>query len=170
MGILRLLLVAALIAGGAFLALRTPFFAYVDGTDLRLHLETAPFWSPPETPKLGAFEGMPRDADLPDATIRVVVNRRQLFGALFVTVVGLFFLFGLIGTLIERRPDSMDVSYSLWLSLGMLLGALGSLLIAHLTPDPTDIFPYLPESIAVGFIAGLLINWKGRRRLRGLDS
>ncbi|MCB1095490.1 MAG: hypothetical protein KDN22_07905 [Verrucomicrobiae bacterium] len=176
MGILRILLVVGLIAGCAFVALRAPWRASLT-TDFTptatvKDLGNAPIWAPPATPKKSDFKEFSGQDDIQPGTpgynvvidtgLRIVVelDKRAMFGKACTVTVGLFFLFGIAGTIIQRRPDSSDVAFSLWLSLGMLLGIVTSASLGHAGVVRSESLPYFSECLLVGFIAGLLIALK----------
>jgi hypothetical protein len=175
MGILRILLVVGLIAGCAFVAFRVPWRASLT-TDFTptatfKDLGSAPLWAPPAAPEKADFKEFGNQDDIPPGTpgynvvidtgLRIVVelNKRALFGKACTVIVGLFFLFGITGTIIQRRPDTSDVAFSLWLSLGMLLGIVTSASLGH-AGIRSESLPYFSECLMVGFIAGLLIALK----------
>ena len=166
MGILRILLVLGLLAGCVFLAARAPWYARLDPTQIEKELPAAPLWAPPETPALETFPGFIKGAKISDelgASIVIELNRRALFGRACGFVVGMFFLFGVTGTIIQRRPESSDVVFSLWLSIGLLGAIIVSGTIGHLSGR--EVFPFLSECLAVGFFAGLVIALKSQTRL-----
>lgn len=175
MGILRILLVVGLIAGSAFVALRAPWRASLK-TDFTptatfKELGNAPIWAPPATPKKGDFDEFEEQGDVPPGTpgynvvidtglqIVVELDKRALFGKACTVIVGLFFLFGITGTIIQRRPETSDVAFSLWLSLGMLGGIGTSVILGH-AGVKSESLPYFSQCLLVGFIVGLLVALK----------
>ncbi|MGK0188843.1 MAG: F0F1-type ATP synthase assembly protein I [Verrucomicrobiales bacterium] len=167
MGILRILLVLGLIAGCAYLALRAPWTARLAPSGTTVKLGDAAIWAAPETPPLDAFPGFGESSEAPrvDDGIRITVDtgvqavveldRRAYFGKACVVIVGLFFLFGIIGTIIQRRPETTDVAFSLWLSLGMLAGILTSATVGHFRGQET--LPLVSLFMLVGFLMGFII-------------
>lgn len=164
MSILRILLVLGLFAGCTYIVSQAPWKAFLEPAMFHVDMGNAPLWSPPETPGLDQFDGFYEGAEVPDgAEIVVKLNRRVFFGRACVIIVGLFFAFGILGTLVERRPESSDVVFSLWLSIGMLLGIVVSVSLGHAAG--TEQFPYFSECLLAGFVVGLLIALKSRTRL-----
>ena len=165
MGLLRLLLVVGLIAGCAAVAFRAPWQARLAPEAFLHDLGNAPIWSPPEAPLLGEFEGFEMGAEPPEGTeIVVELKRRGFFGRFCIVIVMLFFTFGVIGTFIQRRPSSSDVVFSLWLSVGMVLGIFASATLGHMGSGREQ-FPFFSECLLVGFVIGLLIAIKSMTRL-----
>ncbi|MDA0811794.1 MAG: hypothetical protein O3C21_05305 [Verrucomicrobia bacterium] len=175
MGILRILLVVGLIAGCAFVALRAPWRASLmtdfTPTATFKDLGNAPIWAPPAAPKKGDFAEFGNQEDIPPGTpgynvvidtgLRIVVelDKRALFGKACTLVIGLFFLFGIAGTIIQRRPETSDVAFSLWLSLGMLGGVVTSTTLGQ-AGVKSESLPFFSECLLGGFIVGLLIALK----------
>lgn len=166
MGILRIILVLGLVAGCAYLALRTPWTARLAPSATTMELADAPFWAPPEKPQLNEFPGFVKTPEIPreeginitiDTGVEIVVevNRRLFFGRACGVIVGLFLLFGIVGTIIQRRPETSDVAFSLWLSLGMSGGILASATVGHLGGQGS--LPHLSVFLLVGFVVGLSI-------------
>jgi len=165
MAILRIILVVALIAGCVYVVTRAPWKARLDPTPFTAELPDAPLWAKPEAPGIGVFEQFHK---VPEGTeIVVILNRRKIFAMLSVVVVGLFFAFGLAGTIIQKRPDSSDVAFSLWLSLGLLGGVAASALIGQASGHQ---FSFFPECLLAGFVTGLLICIRSRARLPAVKS
>ena len=165
MGILRILLVLGLLAACAYLSLRAPWEARLDPTGFRKQLGDAPLWAQPEAPALETFPGFVKGAKLSDelgAKIVVELKGREFFGRGLRHRRRLFFVFGVVGTIIQRRPETSDVAFSLWLSLGLLGGVLVSATIGHMSGKN---FPFISECLLVGFIAGLMICVKSQTRL-----
>ena len=166
MGTLRILLVLGVLAACVYLALRAPWTARLDPTAIQIELGDAPLWRPPAAPALDTFPGFIKGAKISDelgAGIVVELNRRAFFGRACGIIVGMFFVFGLVGTFIQRRPETSDVAFSLWLSLGLLVGIVVSATIGQMGGKTA--FPFLSECLLVGFIAGLMICLKSQTRL-----
>lgn len=168
MGILRILLVLGLLAGCAFLVFRAPWIARLDPTAIEKQMGNAPLWAPPATPALETFPGFVKGAKLSEelgARIVVEVARMAFFARACTTIVGLFLLFGIAGTIIQRRPATSDVAFSLWLSLGLVAGIVVSATIGRMGHGGTAVFPFLSECLLAGFVAGLMACIKSQTRL-----
>jgi hypothetical protein len=165
MTILRIILLVALFGGCAYVVMRAPWQAQLAPSKISSDLADAPLWAPPEAPGIEAFEQFRflKDGPPQGMEIVVVLNSRKFFGLLSVVIVGAFFLFGIVGTIIQKRPETSDVAFSLWLSLGLLAGVVASAMIGQAMSR--EQFPFFSECFLVGFVAGLLIAIRSRTRL-----
>lgn len=164
MTILRVVLVLALLAGCSCIAFMAPWQARLAPDFFTTDLGSAPVWQKPEAPGIEAFEIFENLSEPPQGSeIVVELNKRKIFGLLSLVVVGSFFLFGLAGTIVQRRPETSDVAFSLWISIGMIGGVIVSGMLSQAMNKGQ--FPFFSECLLVGFVAGLMIAIRSRTRL-----
>jgi hypothetical protein len=164
--VLRLILICSLFVGGGFLAWHVPWKATADfhGVTHEIALGTAPWFSPPSKPKLDRFKGKfspyldPKSLD-----IRVSIDDRALFARFAGLVVGAFFVFGVTGWFLDRKPVGSDVAFSLSLTTGFLASSLVCLLVARLL-QRENVTAWLPYFWAGGLLLALLATVVARRR------
>jgi hypothetical protein len=170
--VLRLILLFVLIVGITVLCFRSPWLATAElhGLTYQTKLDDAPVFRPPPKPGPAQFKGkLSPYLDPKSVEISVSLDRFRLFIRFAALIVGGFFLFGLGGLWLSRRPVGPDVAYSLGLSTGFLGSSLLWVLVGRVL-ERDDIVPWLPYFWAGGILAALIATTWVRRRATPLPG
>jgi hypothetical protein len=166
MPILRLLLLVTLLTAASWLAWNVPWRADTryNEVDLSARLPDAPYFSKPATPNPKVFDGRISPFIQPDSIdITVSIDRIALFQRFAAMVVGVFFLYGVVGYMMTSRPRPVDVVYSLAITTGFLGGTVASAIASHLVPGRGQL-PWLNLFWAVGVAIAFISATVGRTR------
>lgn len=164
---LRMLLLISLLGGGLWLAFHAPWKARAEvlGLTYRVELEDAPYFQPPAAPPLSAFEGKVSPyLDPQSVAVEVYLDRPRFFSRVAGLVIGSFFLFGVAGYFVDRRPLGSDVAYSLALSGAFLASSMACLLAARVADRP-GLVRWMPIFWAVGAVGALVATVLARRSI-----
>jgi hypothetical protein len=167
MFVLRLILLCSLVIGGVFLVFHVPWkaSAELNGITHNIVIGDAPWFSPPPQPKLDQFKGkFSPYLDPKSVEVRVWMDKPGFFARFAGLVIGAFFVFGIAGWFLDRKPVGSDVAFSLSLTTGFLASSMLCLIVARLV-DRDDVTAWLPFFWAGGLLVALLATVLSRRRI-----
>ncbi len=124
----RILLIITLLVEAVVISWNVPWRARAStlGMNYLAARPDAPFFKPPDKPTLRDFQGRVSEfLDPKTVDVVVEVDRQKLFDRIALAIVIPFFVFGLLGLLVQKRATTLDVAFSLALSGGIVLGTVG---------------------------------------------